>query len=148
MPQYGNRFSHYSIDYDYGAAVPLQSGCRQEPSTSHLVLERIFGTKGVFETNLFSGQQIRGENNWIAGESPDPAIEMHRTLLKSVRNGEAVNTMKTMTDSSMLAIAGRLSAYSGLRFKYKWAKLRSKESLFDGKLELVKKPISPMPFPS
>lgn len=147
MPQYGNRFSHFSIDYDYGADVHLQSVCRQEPSTSHLVLERIFGTKGVFETNLFSGQQIRGENNWIAGESPDPAIEMHRTLLKSVRNGEAVNTMKTMTDSSMLAIAGRLSAYSGLRFKYKWAKLRSKESLFDGKLEFGKKPIAPLPVP-
>lgn len=72
---------------------------------------------------------------------------MHRTLLKSVRNGEAVNTMKTMTDSSMLAIAGRLSAYSGLRFKYKWAKLRSKESLFDGKLEFGKKPIAPLPVP-
>ncbi|MFR6032145.1 MAG: hypothetical protein ACLUKN_02565 [Bacilli bacterium] len=33
---------------------------------------------------------------------------MHRTLLKSVRNGEAVNTMKTMTDSSMLAIVKQI----------------------------------------
>ena len=147
MPQYGNRFSHFSIDFDFGNDVHLQSVCRQEPSTSHFVLERIFGTKGVFETNLFSGQQIRGENNWVAGESPDPALEMHRTLLKSVRNGEAVNTMKAMTDSSMLAIAGRLSAYSGLRFKYKWAKLRSKESLLNEKLEFGKKTIAPLPVP-
>ncbi len=147
MPEFGNRFSHFSADFDYGNNVHLFAACRQEPSTAHMVIERVVGTKGAMHTNLFTKQYIDGENAWVAPQSPDPAILQHKTLLKSVREGLGENSIDQMTDSAMLAISARISAYTGLRFKYAWAEKKSQESFEPKNLQLGKTPIAPLATP-
>jgi len=147
MPQFGNRFSHFAIDFDYGDGVKMQSFCRQEPGTSHLVLERFVGTKGILDTNLFTSQQIKGENPWTAKQSPNHYAVMFKELVDSVIHAKAINTVEETLDSNMLSISGRLSAYSGQKFKYQWAEMRSKESLFPEKLEFGKMPVTPLAVP-
>lgn len=144
MPKYGNRFSHFAVDYDYGNGVHLEAKCRQECGTAHYVVERFVGTEGVLETNLFARHKIRGKVNWDAPESPDPVVQEHRELLLSIRNSKPINTITESTDSAMLGVAGRLSAYSGKKFKYNWAKLRSRESLMPKNLKFGKLPIAPL----
>ncbi len=147
MPEYGNRFSHFSVDYDYGDGVHLQAVCRQEPNTAQFVAERFVGTDGVLETSLFSRQTMRGKVNWTYDDAPDCIVEEYGEFLRSVRGGAALNTVAESTDSAMMAVAGRLSAYSGLKFKYEWAKRRSNESLFPKELKFGRMPVAALPVP-
>ncbi|MBE6413648.1 MAG: Gfo/Idh/MocA family oxidoreductase [Verrucomicrobiaceae bacterium] len=145
MPQYGNRFSHFSAEFDFGNDVRLFAQCRQEPNTAPQVVERIIGTEGVMETSLFSKQLIRGKNNWQSPQVEDPIFEEYRTLVKSAREGLAINTIAEMTDACMYAISARMSAYSGLKFKFDWALRKPKKSLLPENLKFGKLPIEPLP---
>lgn len=145
MPKYGNRFSHFSAEFDFGNEVRLFAQCRQEPDTAPQVVERVVGTKGVMQTSLFSAQTITGAVNWRANPIEDPVLEEYRVLLDSVKNSRAVNTIDEMTDACMYAIAARMSAYSGLRFKFDWALRRPKVPLLPAELRFGKKPIDELP---
>ncbi len=145
MPKYGNRFSHFSSEFDFGNDVRLFAQCRQEPNTAPQVVERVVGTKGVLETSLFSKQTIRGAVNWQAPQSVDPIFEEYRTLVKSTRENLAINTIAEMTDACMYAISARMSAYSGLKFKFDWALRKPKKSLLPENLKFGKLPIDPLP---
>ena len=146
MPQYGNRFSHFASEFDFGNNVRLFAECRQEPDTAPQVVERVVGTKGVMFTSLFSRQSVVGEGvNWSANPTEDPVLDEYRALIKSVRDGLGVNTIAEMTDACMFAIAARMSAYSGLRFKFDWALRKPQKSLLPERLEFGKLPIDPLP---
>ena len=145
MPKYGNRFSHFSAEFDFGNEVRLFAQCRQEPDTAPQVVERVVGTKGVMQTSLFSAQTITGAVNWRANPVEDPVLEEYRVLLDSVKNSRAINTIDEMTDACMYAIAARMSAYSGLRFKFDWALRRPKQPLLPAELRFGKKPIDALP---
>ena len=145
MPQYGNRFSHFSAEFDFGKDVRLFAQCRQEPGTSPQVVERVVGTKGTLQTSLFASQTITGTVNWTAPRAEDPVLDEYRALVKSAREGLGVNTIAEMTDACMYAIAARMSAYSGLRFKFEWALRKPKKSLLPQNLQFGKLPIDPLP---
>ncbi len=145
MPQFGNRFSHFSSEFDFGNDVRLFAQCRQEPNTAPQVVERVVGTKGVMETSLFSKQTIRGEVNWQAPQAQDPIFDEYRTLVKSTREGLGINTIAEMTDACMYAISARMSAYSGLKFKFDWALRKPQKSLLPENLKFGKLPIEPLP---
>ena len=74
----------------------------------------------------------------------DPIFEEYRTLVKSVRDGSAINTIAEMTDACMYAISARMSAYSGLKFKFDWALRKPKKSLLPENLKFGKLPIEPL----
>ncbi len=123
----GNRFSNMSVNYDF-KGVPVNSICRQEDKTAGFVGEKIIGTKGTLNLSFNGPKTIVGEKPWTANESDKFAqavVEEHRFLLDHVRNGNHINTMSTMVNSCLIAIAGRESAYSGMRFKYGWIKEKS-----------------------
>lgn len=50
-PQYGDRYSHCVVDYDFGDGLRLMSSCSQERKTSGEVGERIIGSKGIMTTS-------------------------------------------------------------------------------------------------
>ena len=72
---------------------------------------------------------------------------MFSELLDSIERAKAINTIDEVLDSNMLAISGRLSAYSGIKFKYDWAEKRSKESLVPNDLKFGKLPVAPLAVP-
>jgi len=55
--------------------------------------------------------------------------EEHRFLLEAVSGGKPLNMLRDMIDSTLMAIAGRESSYSGTNFKFDWLKYRSQLSL-------------------
>jgi len=133
-PKLGDRFSNMSVTYDMGNGVTLQSICRQEDKTAGLMYEKIVGTKGVVHLSFSGPQQIvdpKGKVLWAADPNKkfgQSIITEHKFLLDHVREGKHVNTMPTMVNSCLTAIAGREAAYSGMRFKYGWIKERSELS--------------------
>ena len=146
-PKLGDRFSHFGIDYDFGNGVHLASYSRREDKSGDHVQERIIGTKGILEMDMGS-QRIIGEKPWqMTGHIPQCLHEEHRVLLNAVRNNEPVNMLRDMVDSTLMAIAGRESAYSGHRVKYDWIKQRSNLSLAPKEWKLAKHELDGIPCP-
>ena len=133
-PGYGNIYDHFAVEFEYANGASVMSMCRQAQGTSTNVSERILGTKGTAYTNSGSGK-IKGENPYNAGGSPNPYVQEHTDLIKSIRNGDGLNEGKRVAESTMCAIMGRMSAYTGRSMKFDWALNTSKLDLMPKKLE-------------
>jgi predicted dehydrogenase len=146
-PALGDRFSHFGVDYDFGEGVHLASYSRRENKSGDHVQERIIGTKGILEMDMGS-QRIIGEKPWQAsGKIPQCLHEEHRVLIESIQKNEPVNMLRDMVDSTLMAIAGRESAYSGKRIKYDWIKQRSQLSFAPETWSFGKKELNGIPCP-
>jgi len=116
-PQYGNIFDHFGVEFFYPDDVRTISTCRQIPGTTNRVSERVVGTKGVSDC----AGLIEGENSWrYEGPNPDPYVEEHTNLIKSIRSGNPLNEGQRIAESTLCAIMGRESAYSRQQFKRSW----------------------------
>lgn len=124
-PAYGHVFDHFAVEYEYEGGVLIQSHCRQVDNCANKVAERVVGTKGVSNP---SGT-IRGESNWrYDGDRPSPYVQEHTDLIASIRAGEPLNEAKRVAESTLSAIMGRMSAYSGQAVTFEQA-LASEETL-------------------
>ncbi len=149
-PMYGDRFSHFAIDYDMGNGLRMASYCQQDPKCSGQILERIVGTKGIMETAMGGCRlfDLNGNLVYQASKKIPQAYEMeHKVLLDSIRSGRRINALKPLINSCLVAIAGRMSAFSGQKFKYGWVLAKSKEDLAPKKWGFGKKAIEGVPVP-
>ena len=108
------------------------------------------GTKGIMETHLDGGiQRIIGEKPVEIDQKkmPQALVEEHRVLLDSVQNNKPLNMLREMVNSTLMAIAGRESCYSGLNFKYDWIKVRSKQSFAPKEWKLGQHELEGVPLP-
>ena len=109
-PEYGNIYDHFSIEYEYPGGVLIQSSCRQIANCASRVAERVVGTKGVADP----GHWIRGENEFKASkEYRNPYEQEHTDLIASIRSGEPLNEGRRVAESTLTAILGRMSTYTG-----------------------------------
>ena len=112
----GNIYDHFHVVYEYPNQVRCHLGSRQIAGCYGENHDYISGTKG--NALIIRGQcVIRGEENWRAapGLNNDMYQAEHDTLFKSIREGEAKNDGEWMAHSSLLAIIGRMAAYTGQR---------------------------------
>ncbi|MHC4527664.1 MAG: hypothetical protein ACYS29_07300 [Planctomycetota bacterium] len=71
----------------------------------------------------------------------------HADLIKSIRDDKPINEGKQVAESTMTAIMGRMSAYTGRALKWEWAMNASKLDLTPQKYELGDLPVRPVPIP-
>lgn len=113
-PEYGHAYDHFAIDYEYPGGVHAMSMARQTDGGAGRVGEVIQGTNG--RCLISSGQaRLEGGSNWtFEGENPNPYVVEHRDLHASIR-GETprLNEGIRIAESTLTAIMGRMSAYSG-----------------------------------
>ncbi len=110
-PEYGHIFDHFAIDYEYADGMHLMSMCRQIPGCENSVSEALNGEKGFCQVNEYT---ITGKNNWkYAGDEINPYVQEHTDLIAGIRSGKTLNELKTIAESTLTAIMGRMSAYSG-----------------------------------
>lgn len=142
-PEYGHIFDHFSIDYEYANGVHMQSMCRQIAGTTGNVSEAIVGTKGT-SISTSDRQNIAGANEWRSTGKPRSAyILEHTNLINSVRAAKPFNELKSVAESTLTAIMGRMSAYTGKAVTWEQA-LNSQEVLMPPKLDWSAK----MPVPA
>jgi len=146
-PEYGNIFDHFAIEYEYPNGVRVLSMCRQTAGCHDVVAERVVGTKGQTYTDGSTGL-IEGQNPFkYEGESPNPYVQEHADLIASIRNGKPLNEGKQVAESTMTAIMGRMSAYTGRALKWDWAMNASKLDLSPPKYEMGDLPVRPVAVP-
>jgi hypothetical protein len=93
------------------------------------VAESIRGSKG--STWSASGQaQLQGVERWrFSGENPNPYVVEHQDLIASITgSGRYSNEARQVTESTLTAIKGRMSAYTGQEVTWQQA-LDSQENL-------------------
>ncbi|MHC4157446.1 MAG: Gfo/Idh/MocA family protein [Planctomycetota bacterium] len=145
-PEYGNIFDHFAVEYEYPNGVRVLSMCRQTAGCHELVAERVAGTKGQSYTDGSIGT-IKGQKPYkYEGEAPDPYVQEHTDLIESIREGRPLNEGKRIAESTMTAIMGRMSAYTGRALKWDWAmnasKLNLSPSSYDFDIDLPVRPVA------
>ncbi|MFH1070238.1 MAG: Gfo/Idh/MocA family oxidoreductase [Candidatus Glassbacteria bacterium] len=109
---YGNVFDHFSVDFEYENGVHLFSMCRQQEGTDIRIGEFVRGEKG--EAQSSDRTIIRGAANWMyRGPKVNPYVQEHTDLIESIRKGKPINEAQAVAESTMTAIMGRTSAYTG-----------------------------------
>ncbi|MHC4657668.1 MAG: Gfo/Idh/MocA family oxidoreductase [Planctomycetota bacterium] len=146
-PEYGNIFDHFAVEYEYPNGVRVLSMCRQTDGCDHRVSERVVGTNGSAYTDG-SNASIEGPNAYkYEGESSSPYVQEHADLIASIREGKPLNEGRRIAESTLTAIMGRISAYTGRALKWDWAMNASKLDLTPPAYEFGDLPVAPVAVP-
>jgi predicted dehydrogenase len=148
-PMYGNIYDHFNTVYEWESGVKCFSSCRQWNGASGDVSDHVFGTKGVAH---IQSHAIEGANAWRWRKSSEnePDEDMyqneHDALFASIRKGEPLHNGDYMCSSTLMAIAGRMAAYSGQTITFDQA-LNSQEDLAPKSYEWTSMPVAPIAVP-
>ncbi len=146
-PEYGNIFDHFAVEYEYPNGARVLSMARQIKGCAERVSEGITGSKGTAIT-YGSGSYITGPNKFkFEKEEANPYVVEHTDLINSIRSGKPLNEGKRVAESTMTAIMGRMSAYTGRELKWDWAMNASKLDLTPEKFEMGPMPVAPAAMP-
>ena len=109
---YGHIFDHFAIDYEY-------------PNGVH-VHEHVPPDRGLREQRLRDGRRHQGHPTdgqrlhastasefGSASRRRNPYVQEHIDLFASIRDGKPLNELKQVAESTLTAIMGRMSAYTG-----------------------------------
>ncbi|MBB3836976.1 putative dehydrogenase [Runella defluvii] len=129
-PLYGHIYDHFAITYDYPNGAKGFHFSRQQENCERSYLVETFGTKGRAMANCSRPtHKIEGANPWeYSGAQNDMYQTEHNELFASIRNSKPINNGEWMANSTMLAIMGRMAAYTGKKITWDEA-IKSNEVL-------------------
>ena len=107
----GDVFDHNSVVYRYANGVRLYAFCRTTAGCYNEGSSIIMGSQGIAYP---LGGRITGRNPWrFAGQGESPYVAEQREFFKSIRAGSPLNCGDYMARSTLVAVMGQLSCYSG-----------------------------------
>jgi len=125
----GDQYDNFSIDYTYENGIHVHSMCRQINGCVNNVSERIQASKG--STNCQNSIiDLAGNEVWKyeypldkdgkpgTGVSVDPYVQEHIDLVTAIRTGKPIIEAENTAIATMVAIMGRISAYTGKETSY------------------------------
>ena len=135
--KYGDIYDHFSCDYEYAGGTHLMSLCRHWKGANG-VFEEVTGTKG--RSNCHDMNE--------GDKGIDPYVQEHIDLVHSIRGtGPHLNEGVRVAESTLTAIMGRMSAYTGERLSWDDA-LNSDLSIVPSVLDWdAAYPVGPVPSP-
>jgi predicted dehydrogenase len=139
-PESGNAYDHFTVIYEYEGGKRSILTCRQIDACPNDNSDYIYATKGQAHVNGFtkthSIQDLAGKETWkFTDKSTDMYQNEHDQLFASIRKGQPINDGERGCHSTLMAIMGRMAAYTGQTVTWKQA-MESKENLLPEKLEL------------
>lgn len=142
----GNMFDFFSVDFDFGDDVHIHSQCRQISGTYQHVGEMFTGTEG----SCFGGGKLKGktvEIPEIKVDSDNGQVQEHVDMIRSVIAGKPLNDAKRIAEVTLVAIMGRMSAYSGDMLRWNDVMTNKDSPLFNfactpGPLDFEKGPVT------
>ncbi|UCG27065.1 MAG: Gfo/Idh/MocA family oxidoreductase [Bacteroidales bacterium] len=120
----GDQYDNFSVDFIYDNDMHLHSMCRQIDDCANSVSEYIRGTKGYTncENTIYNPD---GSVKWTYEYPPDengepttwvkvnPYDQEHIDLITAIRTNSPINEGENVATSTLTAIMGRISAYTG-----------------------------------
>ncbi len=113
--KFGNIYDHFAIVYEYESGAKGFHFSRQQANCANAYSCEIAGTKGSAVVDVIRRKHdIMGASQWkYEGEQNNMYQTEHDELFASIRKGEPINDGEWMANSTMLAIMGRMVAYTG-----------------------------------
>jgi len=112
--EYGHIFDHFDTVFEWEVEKrPVRAFCqtRQWVNTDTDVSDWAFGTEGVADV---MGHRIEGKNEWRRKEAKENMYDVeHAEGIAALRKGEPINNGDYMCKSTLMAIMGRMAAYTG-----------------------------------
>jgi myo-inositol 2-dehydrogenase / D-chiro-inositol 1-dehydrogenase len=125
----GDQYDNFSVDFTFENGIHVHSMCRQINGCVNNVSEIIQGSKG--STNCQNTiLNLDGTEIWKyeypldkdgkpgTSVSVDPYVQEHIDLVTAIRSGKPINEAENTAISTMGAIMGRISAYTGKEVTY------------------------------
>ncbi|MET0290237.1 MAG: Gfo/Idh/MocA family oxidoreductase [Pseudoxanthomonas sp.] len=112
-PAFGSVYDHFATDFEYANGTHLMSMCRQMDNCANNVGEALVGTKGNCQVDRYS---ITGAHPWKRSsdeEEADPYVQEHIDLIAAIRGNTPLNELKTVAETTLTAIMGRMAGYTG-----------------------------------
>jgi len=146
QPEFGNVYDHFNTTYEWADGVKLFHGCRQYPAPANLVFsdvsDHVFGTEGTAHIQTHQITDKDGKIIWKHAAAPVSMYDAeHTAMFNAIRTGKPINNGTYMCQSTLMALMGRMSAYTGKLVTWDEA-LNSQEDLAPAKLEF-----GPIPVP-
>jgi len=118
---------HFALLFEYPNKIGITFSSRQikgHGTQPEGIRNRMFGSKGVLETEYGGQVLIRGENFYRGGKSPgiykDGTVANIATFHKSIVEGNYANpTVEPSVRSNLITILGRTAAYTGEKVMWK-----------------------------
>ncbi len=112
-PLFGTVFDHFSTIYEWEDGTRGYSYCRQQDNCWRDVNEYVIGTEG--KANVFQ-HTITGKNEWrFADKMRDMYQNEHDAMFAAIRAGKVIHNGDYMCKSTLMALMGRMAAYTGQR---------------------------------
>jgi myo-inositol 2-dehydrogenase/D-chiro-inositol 1-dehydrogenase len=120
----GDQYDNFAVDYVYQNGMHMMSMCRQINGCTNNVSERIQGTKGFTNCND-TIYNLAGADVWkydyplddegkpSSMKMMDPYVQEHIDMVTAIRQGKPFNELENTAISTLTAIMGRISAYTG-----------------------------------
>lgn len=114
-PEYGNVYDHFSTVYEWPNGVKAFSQCRQWAGQVQTeVSDWVYGTRGRCNVQAAEIDGGAGWNwRWRSEEPDDMYQNEHDELFAAIRSGVPRHDGEYMCNSTLMALMGRLSAYTG-----------------------------------
>lgn len=109
-PIYGDVFDHHSVVYEFEDGVRVYALCRTTTGCYDEDSSLVFGTKGRASIKAC---RLWGETNWRWQGQCDPYQVEHDRLFAAIRSGQPLNNGDYLARSTMIAVMGQLSCYTG-----------------------------------
>jgi hypothetical protein len=144
----GNIFDHIDVFYEFPDGVRAFMAQRQINNCYSDNSDYLMGSDGVGAIKGWSDPVITGKVNWkYAGPKADMYQVEHDELFASIRSGKPINDGIWMAHSTLMALMGRMAAYTGKEVTWEEA-MNSQEKLVPDHLTWdMKLPIKPMAMP-
>jgi myo-inositol 2-dehydrogenase/D-chiro-inositol 1-dehydrogenase len=138
-PADSEMWDNMTVDYEYPGGKTISFMCRQLPGTAGDNGSVIQGTEGTcFIGAINSGSRIvdrKGAEVWKMGGSISAAYKQeHKDLIDSIRAGKPIVELAQTADSSLVAVLGRVAAYTGQRVTFDFLAKESRLDLFPADL--------------
>ncbi|HWY77676.1 MAG TPA: Gfo/Idh/MocA family oxidoreductase [Verrucomicrobiae bacterium] len=126
---FGHIYDHFTVIYEFADGVKGFHSSRQMEKCSSEVTDHVMGTKGRLDILTFTSQEIKGEHPWRHGVNKRLMYQTeHDEFFASIRSGQPLNDGLMMANTTLLAILGRMAAYTGQTITWEQA-MNSEESL-------------------
>lgn len=110
---YGSVFDHHAVVYQFANGVRMYAFTRTIPGCYNEVSSVLLGTKGRCD---IVKARIEGETNWQfdGSRNKNDAYDLeHVALFDAIRSGRALNNGEYMVRSTLIALMGQFSCYTG-----------------------------------
>ena len=144
FPAEGNTFDNSFVAYEYASGIRGFLACRSQSGCYSENADYVIGSTGTCTIGRGRVPVIQGQNEWrFTGVQNNKYQTEHDELFASIRAGCPINDGPRMAHTTLMAILGRMAAYTGQEVTWEQA-LQSQQALVPDKLDWNTK-LEPIP---